>query len=62
MYMWQGHRYVQVSTMEQLIPKTTVKKMCYSVSGVGAAEIFSKIINARCMLHTSVGTHVFRVP
>lgn len=29
--------------------------MCYSVSGVGTAEIFSKIINARHMLHTSVG-------
>lgn len=53
MHMWQG--YVQVSTMEQLIPKTTDKKMCYSVSCVGTAEIFSKIINARHMLHTSVG-------
>lgn len=48
--------------MEQLTPKTTDKKMCYSVSGVGAAEIFSKMINARRMLHTSVGNTCFQSP
>lgn len=60
--MWQGHRCVQVSTVEQLTPKNTDKKMCYSVSGVGAAEIFSKMINARRMLQTSVGNTCFQSP